>query len=50
MFGIACGNQNVRWRRSKGERLGSEDYIDIKVFGIRRRPPLLSRSCPKLCG
>jgi len=50
MFGIASGNHHVRWCGSKRERLGGEDYIDVEIFGIGCRAPLLSRLCPKLCG
>jgi hypothetical protein len=47
MFGITSGNHHIRWCGSKRERLGGEDYIDVEIFGIGCRSPLLSRLCPK---
>ena len=50
MLRVRRGNDDINWRRSKGESLGGEDNIDIEIFYVCGRPPLLPCPCPKICG
>ncbi len=48
LVGRHHGDVGRSW--SKRERLGGKYHINVKIFEIRCRSPLLPCRCPKLCG